>query len=104
MSLNESIVEGTLTPDGILHLDEKPALAPGRVQVVVQALPDLPEGDPFWDMMRSIWAGQKARGHIPRTADEVEAEARKMRDEWEEHQLAIEQLQIESRRNREQMS
>jgi hypothetical protein len=33
-----AILEGTLKPDGTLELDQKPNLAPGRVQVIVQPL------------------------------------------------------------------
>ena len=36
MSLNTIVVQGTLKPDGTLELDEKPSLAPGRVQVMLQ--------------------------------------------------------------------
>jgi len=49
MSLSEVVVEGTLKPDGTLELDRKPNLPPGRVQVIVQAIPELPAGDPFWN-------------------------------------------------------
>jgi hypothetical protein len=101
MSLTETVMEGTIQPDGTLVLDEPTRLPAGRVQVIVQALPELPQGDPFWDMMKSIWAGQKARGHIPRSAKEVEAERRETRESWEERQQAIERLQEESRRLRE---
>jgi len=100
LSLGEVVVEGTLKPDGTLELDQRPNLAPGRVQVIVQALPALPEGDPFWDMMKSIWLGQKARGHAPRSAEEVEAERREVREGWARRQGAIERLQEESRRLR----
>ena len=102
MSVTETVIEGTIQPDGTLVLDEPTKLPAGRVQVFVQALPELPEGDPFWDMMKSIWAGQKARGHVPRSAVEVEAERRETRESWEERQQAIERLQEESRRLREQ--
>jgi hypothetical protein len=104
MSLSEVVVEGTLKPDGTLELDQKPNLAPGRVQVIVQALPQLPDGDPFWDMMKSIWAEQKARGHVPRSVEEVEAERREMREGWARRQEAIERLQEESRRLRGQQA
>ena len=67
MSLTETVVEGTIQPDGTLVLDEPTKLPAGRVQVLVQVLPELPDGDPFWDMMKSIWAGQKARGHVARS-------------------------------------
>jgi hypothetical protein len=102
VSLSEVVIEGTIKPDGTLELDQKPNLAPGRVQVIVQALPDLPEGDPFWDMLKSIWAEQKARGHVPRSVEDVEAERREMREGWARRQEAIERLQEESRRLREQ--
>ena len=36
MSLSEVHVEGTLNQDGTLHLDTKPNLSPGRVQVVLR--------------------------------------------------------------------
>jgi hypothetical protein len=95
MSLSEVVVEGILKPDGTLELDQKPNLAPGRVQVIVQVLPQLPDGDPFLDMMKSIWIDQKARGHVPRSVEEVEAE---LREGWARRQEAIERLQEESRR------
>jgi hypothetical protein len=102
MSLSEVVVAGTLKPDGTLELDQKPNLAPGRVQVIVQALPELPDGDPFWDMMKSIWGEQKARGHVPRSVEEVEAERHEMREGWARRQQAIERLQEEARRLRGQ--
>ena len=102
MSTIETVTEGTIQSDGTLILDEPTKLKAGRVQVIMQALPDLPVGDPFWDMMKSIWAGRKARGHVPRSAEEVEAERRETREGWEERQQAIERLQEESRRLRGQ--
>jgi len=100
-------VRGTVRPDGVLELDGPVALAPGRVLVTVRPVrpeeqPELPRGDPFWEMMRSIWDGQKARGHVPRTAEEIDAEVRESRDGWDERQRQIEQLQEDSRRSREQ--
>ncbi len=102
MSITEAVIRGTLKPDGTLELDHKPNLPPGRVQVIVQALPDLPAGDPFWDMMKSIWAEQKARGHVSRSVEDVEAERRETREGWARRQEAIERLQDEARRLREQ--
>lgn len=89
MNPTETVVEGTIQRDGTLVLDEPTKLPAGRVQVIVQALPQLPEGEPFWDMMKSIWAGQKARGHVPRSAEEVEKERRETRDSWEQRQASI---------------
>jgi hypothetical protein len=104
MKAMEAVIEGTIQSDGTLVLDEPTKLPPGRVRVIVQALPELPEGDPFWEMMKSIWAAQKARGHVARTAAEVEAERERNRNAWAERQQAIERTQEESRRLREQRS
>jgi hypothetical protein len=65
-------------------------------------MPDLPQDDPFWQMMQDIWAGQEARGHRPRSVEEVEAERRRNREDWEERMQAIERVQAESRRLRGQ--
>ncbi|APW61882.1 hypothetical protein [Paludisphaera borealis] len=102
MNPHEIVIEGTVQADGTLVLDEPARLPAGRVQIIVQPLSSLPQGDPFWDMMQSIWAGQKARGFVPRSAEQVEAERRETREHWEERLQAIERLREESRRLREQ--
>jgi len=102
MSATHVVVEGTLKPDGSLELDSKLDLPPGRVQLIVQPLPELPKDDPFWQMMEGIWAAQKARGHVPRTKEEIDAEIGALRDESEGEMQAVERLQEECRRAREQ--
>jgi 50S ribosomal subunit-associated GTPase HflX len=96
MSLTEVVVEGTLKPDGTLELDQKPNLPAGRVQVIVIPRPELPRDDPFWQRMQAIWNGQKARGFVPRSVEEVEAERRQVRDEWEERMQRLEQIRAEA--------
>src|SRR5437899_4099893 len=97
MPVTEVVVQGTLKPDGTLQLDEKPNLAPGRVTVVLRQEPvlELPRTHPFWRRMQAIWDAQKAAGHVPRSVDEIEAERRQVREEWEGHQQALERLQEE---------
>ncbi len=90
MSATHVVVAGTLKADGSLELDNKLDLAPGRVQVIVQPLPELPNDDPFWQMMEGIWAAQKARGHVSRTKEEIDAEIRLMRDEGEAEMQQVE--------------
>src|ERR1700722_17309798 len=102
MNTTETVLEGTIQPDGTLVLDEPTKLPAGRVQILVQPLPNVPAGDPFWAMMKSIWAGQKARGHFPRSAEEVEAQRREIRESWDERQQEVERLREEPRRLREQ--
>jgi hypothetical protein len=97
MSATHVVIEGTVKPDGSLELDSKLDLPPGRVQLIVEPLPDLPKDDPFWQMMEGIWAAQKARGHVSRTKEEIDAEIRLMRDEAEEEVQEVERLQEECR-------
>ena len=101
MSLHEVMIEGTLQPDGTLQLDSKPSLPPGRITVALrqESEPVFPKDDPFWQRMQAIWATPTT------TADGGAAslaEVRRMRDEWEEHQLAIERLQDECHAKRQE--
>lgn len=96
MSLAEIVVEGTIKLDGTLELDQKLNLTPGRVQVTLVPLPELPANDPFWQRMQALWQGQKARGFVPRTVEEVEAERRQVREEWEERMRRIERTRAEA--------
>jgi hypothetical protein len=59
MSATHLVIAGTIKPDGSLELDSKLELPPGRVQLIVQPLPELPEDDPFWRMMKGIWAARR---------------------------------------------
>ncbi len=96
-------VQGTLQTDGTLLLDEKPALPAGRVKVILQPVAVLPVKDPLGTMQR-IWAERMALGLPPLSAAEIDAELAAMRDEWEEHQQALERIQEEARSEREKNS
>jgi hypothetical protein len=98
MSVAEVVVDGTLNPDGTLELDRKPNLPPGRVTVRVQPKVVLPVGDPFFDMLREIWAARERAGLTPRTVEEVESQRRQLRDESEQEVLESGRLQEEYRR------
>ncbi|MBI1918681.1 MAG: hypothetical protein HYS12_28640 [Planctomycetes bacterium] len=89
-------LEGTLQPDGSLLLDRKPDLPPGRVRVILRS--QVTAEQRFWDTMNAIWEGQKARGHVPRSREEVDAALEAERQGWEEHQQTLEQIQDESRK------
>jgi hypothetical protein len=96
MSFDEVVVQGTLKPDGTLELDERAELAPGRVQVIMVPVPDLPKDDPFWQRMQAMWADQRRRGHVARSVREVEAERQAVRAEWEDRMQRIERIQAEA--------
>jgi hypothetical protein len=104
MNLNQVILEGTVHADGTLELDERLPLPAGRVRVTVQTfdVPQVPNQARFWDMMERIWADQKARGHVPRTREEIDAEINRLRDEAEQEVQAVERLHEECQRARQQ--
>lgn len=106
MSLGEIVIKGTLKPDGTLELDAKPNLPAGRVTVVLRSeasgKSSPPLDDAFFQMMERIWAGQKARGHVPRSKEEIDAELRQLRDDAEAEMQATERFQEECRRAREE--
>lgn len=56
--------------------------------------------DAFLELMEGIWAAQKARGHVPRTKEEIDAQIQKGRDESEEEIQAAIALHMEGRRAR----
>lgn len=102
MNEMQVVVDGTLQPDGTLQLDERPKLPPGRVRVTVQAVaaPAGPEDD-VMTRMEAVWAAQKARGYVPPTREEIDAELAAMRDEAEEEMQEVERLSEDCRRRRE---
>ena len=63
MGLNDTIIEGTLKPDGTLELDQKPSLAPGRVTVVLrqESMPTPPKED-WWQYMQRARRELEASG------------------------------------------
>jgi hypothetical protein len=52
-------------------------------------------------MMQRIWADQKARGHVPRTKEEIDAEIIQLRAEAEEELQAAERLHEDCQAARE---
>ena len=96
------VVEGTVQPDGTLDVTQKVDLPAGRVQVTVRPVAEPVQPDRFWAMMESIWAAQLASGRIGRTREEIDAEIEALRAESEEEVQAVERLQDECRRAREQ--
>ncbi|MFN0051748.1 MAG: hypothetical protein ACKV0T_06135 [Planctomycetales bacterium] len=86
MNLTETVFEGPLKPDGTLEFDQKPDVPPGRVLLRMQPLPLLPEGDPFWQRMREMWAIPRANGGHSDGGVTTLEEVRNMQEEWHEHQ------------------
>ncbi len=101
MSARSQVVQGVVRPDGSLEIEGKLSLPPGPVQVTVQSAFVPPEGDPFFDMLKEIWAAREKAGLKPRSVEEVEALRRQLRDESESETNATAQLQEDCRRLRQ---
>ena len=93
---------GTVRADGTLVLDRKLELPAGPVRVTVQPVAVSAGSNVvrFQAMMDQIWSGQNARGHIPRTREEIDAEVQLLREEAEEELQAAERLHEECQRAR----
>src|SRR5437588_1548815 len=101
MTTNAIEVQGTLREDGTLVLDDKPNLPPGRVKVTVEPVPDLTQTD-VWQVLERIWAGQRTRGHVPRTREQIDAELETARQEDEERMQELERIHKECSQARQQ--
>ena len=96
------VVEGTVQPDGTLEVTQKVDLPAGPVHVTVQPVSRTgPAGSVLDD--DGIHMGRSARQRAkPRTREEIDTEIEALRDESEEEMQAVERLQEECRRAREQ--
>jgi hypothetical protein len=89
MNHQTAVVQGTLKDDGTLELDEKPSLAPGRVQVTILSMPTpavTPPHRTILDVLDEIHAAQVARGYRGRSIEEMEADEAARRAEEGEYE------------------
>jgi hypothetical protein len=93
---------GTVKADGTLELDDKVAMPEGRVLVTVQPAVQPAPDDAFWKVMNEIWAGQRARGHVPRTREQIDADLRELRNDAEAEIQAVERLHQQCRPGQDQ--
>jgi hypothetical protein len=54
----------------------------GKVRVIVEPAGTAVAKPSLQEVMKQIWADQAARGHVPPTAKEVEAQIREERESW----------------------
>jgi len=77
------IVTGTLTDEHTVKLDEALPLAQGKVRLSVELLAPAAKR-PHDEVIAEIWARQNARGHQPRTREEIDALLQAERDSWDD--------------------
>ena len=101
MSTNTVVIQGLVRPDGTLELEGKVPLPAGKVSVTLQPIPYSQETDPFFVMLRGIWAARERAGKPSRTGEEAQAALRRLRDDVAEEVAEVGRLQEECRRLRE---
>lgn len=77
------VVTGTLTDARTLQLDEPLPITGGKVRVAAAAPAEQARQSPQ-DYLAELRRRQVARGHVPRSAAEIEARVREERDSWED--------------------
>lgn len=84
-------LDGTLYPDGRVQLDEMPNIAPGRVTIILQPMaaapPQARRG--LAEVMDEIHQGQRARGFLGRSAEEIDAVLREGEDAYEQRMNSL---------------
>lgn len=77
------VVTGSVVDGQTLRLDETLPVTDARVRVVVEVLP--PEGKAtLKEVLAGIHQGQRARGFVPPTREEVDAALAAERASWED--------------------
>lgn len=77
------IVTGTLTDQTTVTLDEALPLTPMKVRLAVEPLPGEPPAKrTHAEVLAEIREQQRARGHQPRTREEIDAYLQAERDSW----------------------
>jgi hypothetical protein len=75
------IVTGTLTDEYTVTLDEALPLPQGKVRLSVEPLTPAPKRS-HEEVIAEIRERQRARGHQPRTREEIDAFLQAERDSW----------------------
>ena len=80
MSIPETVVLGSVTPDGALQLDERLQLPAGRVQITLRpVVSPAPPREDWWQFLQRARAELEAGGSGFRTREEIEAERESFR-------------------------
>ncbi|MBO0698459.1 MAG: hypothetical protein J2P46_08700 [Zavarzinella sp.] len=77
---NAYVLTGTLTDKQTVRLDEAVSGPMGKVRVIIEPAA-VPTAD-FLQVVDTIWAQQRARGHTAPTPEEVLAYVQAERDSW----------------------
>ena len=80
MRPDDTIVQGTVKPDGTLELDQNPGLSPGRVTVVLRPEAEAPS-EGWWPYMQRVRSERDAAGYHFLDEGEMQAHLDWLREE-----------------------
>lgn len=78
---NPYVLTGTLRDDQTVTLDEPSPVKSGRVRLTLEPLRHQAR-KPYLETLAEIRLRQRARGHQPRTREEIDASLRSERESW----------------------
>jgi hypothetical protein len=81
---NAYVVTGTLTSATTVQLDEPLPITGGKVRVVLESTAGtgVQPQESLQEYLAQLRKQQAARGHVPRSAEEIQAQIREERDSW----------------------
>ena len=75
-------VTGTLTDGKTIVLDQTIAVKPGPVRLTIEPAEPAPGRMALAEVLDELRRRQAARGHVPRTRDEIDRELKEERESW----------------------
>lgn len=78
------ILTGTVTDPQTLRLNEPLPVSTGEVRVTVEVLTSAKPALDFESFLATLREGQAARGHVPRTREEIDEAMREERAGWDD--------------------
>ena len=81
---NTYVVTGTLTSATTVQLDEPLPISGGKVRVIVEtAVTEAPKQS-LQEYLADLRTRQATRGHVPRSAEEIQAQIHEVREGWDD--------------------
>jgi len=77
------VVTGTFTDSRTIRLDREVTAPKGPVRLTVEPIAMAPKRQSLWEFLDQLRTDQAARGHVPRTAEEIQKSIKEERDSWD---------------------
>jgi hypothetical protein len=75
---------GAFTDGRTIVLEQAITPVPGRVRMIVEPISEANTSVSLWDFLDELGRKQTARGHVPRTRDEIDRALHEERCNWDD--------------------